>query len=56
MFENVDVENLKNLGISIGILLLFLLVRKIFLKYILKFIQKLSKKARIYFLHIHLFN
>lgn len=46
MFENYDVENLKNIGISISILLLFLLVRKIFLKYILKFIQRLSKKAR----------
>ena len=55
MFANVDVENLQNLGISIGILLLFLLARKIFLKYILKFLQKLSKKARTPFF-THTFN
>ncbi len=55
MFANVDDENLQNLGISIGILLLFLLVRKIFLKYILKFVQKLSKKARTPFF-THTFN
>lgn len=55
MFAYYDVENLKKIGISIGILLLFLLVRKIFLKYILKFIQKLSKKARTSFF-THTFN
>lgn len=55
MFVNYDIENLRNIGISIGILLLFLLARKIFLKYILKFIQKLSKKARTPFF-THVFN
>lgn len=55
MLANYDVENLKNIGISIGILLIFLLVRKIFLRYVLKFIQKLSKKARTTFF-THVFN
>lgn len=40
-------DDFKSLAISIGILLLFLLVRKIFIKYIYKAILKLSRKSSI---------
>jgi len=41
----IQYDNLKNLGISIGIFLLFLLLRKIFAKYIFSLLLKLSKKV-----------
>lgn len=50
-----QLKDIKDLGISIVILLAFLLLRRIFLKYVLKFIQKLSKKARSSFF-THTFN
>ncbi len=55
MFVNYDIENLRNIGISIGILLAVFLLRKIFLTSIFKFIQRLSKKARTPFFS-HTFN
>ena len=55
MLANYDIDIIKHIGISIGILLVFLLLRKIFLKYVLRFIQKLSKKARTSFF-THTFN
>lgn len=42
---NIDVETLKSLGISIGILLLFILFRKVFTKYVFQMILKLSRKT-----------
>lgn len=41
---------LKNLGISLGIILLFLIFRKIFSKYVFALLLKLSKKAPTSFL------
>lgn len=38
-------ENMQNLAISLGILLLFLLIRKVFITYIYKAILKLSRKS-----------
>src|SRR5699024_8137731 len=38
-------DNFKNLAIAIGILLLFLLVRKLFIKYIYSLLIKLSRKS-----------
>ena len=48
-------ENLKDLGISIGILLLFLIFRKIFAKYVFSLLLKISRKApSAFFSHIFL--
>ncbi|HWL26080.1 MAG TPA: mechanosensitive ion channel family protein [Ureibacillus sp.] len=55
MALNYDIDKLTNLGISIGILLLFLLLRKIFTTYIFKFILKISKKSPTNFF-THVFN
>ncbi|WP_251027975.1 MULTISPECIES: mechanosensitive ion channel domain-containing protein [unclassified Bacillus (in: firmicutes)] len=41
----IDYDMLKNLGISIGILLLFILFRNIFTKYVFQLILKLSRKT-----------
>ncbi len=41
----LDYDMLKNLGISIGILLLFILFRNIFTKYVFQLIVKLAKKT-----------
>ncbi|WP_251551612.1 mechanosensitive ion channel family protein [Neobacillus muris] len=41
----LDSETLKNLGISIGILLLFILFRNLFTKYVFQLILKLSRKT-----------
>lgn len=51
----LEIEALSDIGISIGILLLFLLFRKIFTKYIFKLLLRLSKKARTEFIsHVFL--
>lgn len=48
-------EFLKDLGISVGILLLFLIFRKLFVKYIYSLLLKLSRKAPSeFFSHIFL--
>ena len=44
-------ENLIDLGIAIGIFLLFLVFRKIFAKYIFSLLLRLSKKSPTKFLH-----
>ena len=46
----LEIEALADIGISLGIFLLFLLFRKIFTKYIFKLLLRLSKKARTEFL------
>ena len=43
--SKIDYELLKNLGISIGILLLFILFRNLFTKYVFQLILKLSRKT-----------
>ena len=47
---NIDYIMLKNLGISIGILLLFVIFRKLFTKYVFQLILKLSRKTPTEFL------
>jgi MscS family membrane protein len=42
---NIDYEILKDLGISIGILVLFILFRNIFTKYVFQLILKLTRKT-----------
>ncbi|WP_462411654.1 mechanosensitive ion channel family protein [Neobacillus sp. Marseille-QA0830] len=42
---DIDAEMLTNLGISIGILLLFILFRNLFTKYVFELILKLSRKT-----------
>jgi MscS family membrane protein len=41
----IDYDMLKNVGISIGILVLFILFRKLFTKYVFQLILKLSRKT-----------
>lgn len=43
----ISYEHLKNLGIAIGIFLLFLVFRKIFTKYIFKIIMRIVKKTKM---------
>jgi len=43
--DAIDYEMLKNLGISIGILLLFILFRNLFTRYVFQLILKLSRKT-----------
>jgi MscS family membrane protein len=47
MFEEIitSPETLKSLGISVGILFIFLLFRKLFTKYVFQLILKISKKT-----------
>ncbi|WP_257984220.1 mechanosensitive ion channel family protein [Neobacillus cucumis] len=42
---DIDYDMLKNLGISIGILLLFIVFRNLFTKYVFQLILKLSRKT-----------
>src|SRR4051794_32756894 len=46
----IDYDMLKNLGISIGILVLFILFRNLFTKYVFQLIVKLSRKTPTEFL------
>ncbi|KAA9012232.1 mechanosensitive ion channel family protein [Niallia endozanthoxylica] len=46
----LDYDTLKNLGISIGVLLLFILFRNLFTKYVFQLIVKLAKKTPTEFL------
>jgi MscS family membrane protein len=41
----IDYDMLKNVGISIGILVLFILFRNLFTKYVFQLILKLSRKT-----------
>ncbi|MBI0579284.1 mechanosensitive ion channel family protein [Neobacillus cucumis] len=43
--SDIDYDKLKNVGISIGILLLFILFRNLFTKYVFQLILKLAKKT-----------
>ncbi|MGG1397948.1 mechanosensitive ion channel family protein [Bacillus salipaludis] len=43
--SDIDYDQLKNVGISIGILLLFILFRNLFTKYVFQLILKLAKKT-----------
>jgi MscS family membrane protein len=47
----IDYDMLKNIGISIGILVLFILFRNLFTKYVFQLILKLSRKHQLIFLH-----
>ncbi|MBO8157002.1 MAG: mechanosensitive ion channel family protein [Bacillaceae bacterium] len=49
-WEEIHMETLVNLGISIGIFLLFLMFRKIFSKYIYKLLIRMMKKTPVDFL------
>lgn len=50
-FESIfTYENIQNIGISIGIFLLFLLVRKLFTKYIFSIVLRITRKVRIDFM------
>lgn len=44
-----EIDNLTKIGISVGILLLFLLLRKIFTKYVFSLILRLTKKTKAEF-------
>jgi MscS family membrane protein len=47
----IDQEDWLNIGITIGVILLFLVLRKVFTKYIFYLLIKLSKKTKTTFIH-----
>lgn len=46
----VSLEHLQNLGIAVGIFLLFLLFRKLFTKYIFALLKRMAKRTKSSFL------